>query len=184
LRRSSRAGQRAVQPSPLRTAPFKRASRPIMGVILRDHPASRARRSLPPNRRSPYVRQACWRCFRVSHAIDLPRAGPNGADRIRVKIGCLERLDVLPSVDHPSADFQISRSPTLLAPLFECARRYQPAVGQGFLVQGLHRRSPSCVSRRGALRHMMSCVRTWPFWPPKSVDGLKERCDVFSYLKR
>src|ERR1700736_2147883 len=35
----------------------------------------------------------------------------NGADRIRVKIGCLERLDILLSVDHPSADFQIPRSP-------------------------------------------------------------------------
>jgi hypothetical protein len=88
----------------------------------------------------------------------------NGAERIGAKVGRLERLDVLLSVDHPSADFQISRSPAL--PARHCssvrgetnqrsAKAFCPSAAS---LKSFLRAAPRCVAAHGVTRKNLAIL--------------------------
>src|SRR6266496_4365609 len=83
-------------------------------------------------------------------------------DSVRVKTGRLEGFDVGKAIDDAATDFQITRPPALPPPLFESARRNQPAFCQALLIDMLH--CSSSTTRAGAPGRAKSRGRTWTFW--------------------
>jgi hypothetical protein len=92
-----------------------------------------------------------------------------GADRVAVKSGGLEGLDIGQPIDDASADFQISWPTPLPAPLFERAWRKAPTLRKTLLIYVMHSRlAPLRASARyGAPTYAGELALSGPnnLWP-------------------